>query len=170
MCDKTYTKCIAKKADCSKSIVYPANWTAVAKKVSASGKTFCPGPAGFQGTGYTSTFTTTVKNGVALDGNGPDFRPYTDGKLNFCTFQSRAQSVATGAFQGVSGCSMPSDVTYTLQKACITQKSDLPFYLTFVFNATCGGQTKNIAVMGGGYYKPKPGVDPESKWTYAIIS
>ena len=56
---------------------------------------------GFGGTGYSSGYNAAIQNGVCIDCNGPDFRPLTDGKINFCSFDAVGRKMVAASGGGV---------------------------------------------------------------------
>ena len=123
---------------------------------------------GFGGTGYSSGYNAAIQNGVCIDCNGPDFRPLTDGKINFCSFDAVGRQVAANAFTAKAGCDYPGSITYRLDRACVSQKSNLPYFIYLVYQVTYCGQTKMVAASGGGVYSPKPAINAINEWTYAV--
>ncbi len=123
---------------------------------------------GFGGTGYSSVFNAAVQNGVCIDCNGPDFRPLTDGKIEFCSFDAVGRRVAANAFKPKAGCDYPGSITYELDRFCVSQKSNLPYYVYLVYKVTYCGQTKLVAAIGGGRYSPTAAINDVSEWSYAV--
>ena len=176
VCNDNYKVCDAKIPKCGNTVKTAAS---AAKKGAyapdqESGFDYCQKAPGFTGNGYSSMFTGAVVNGVCIDCNGDDFRPYSEGGVSFCVFDKRGREVTAMAFPKKSGCAYPSSIKYELMRTCVSQSKHFPFLINLVYSATYCGETKTIIAAGGGSYKSKSDgnyqaiVDPASKWEYII--
>jgi len=173
VCNDNYKKCDAKITKCS------ANVKTVASKAiqgryspdTASTFNYCQNEPGFTGNGYSSLFTPVVKNGVCIDCNGDNFRPYSEGGMRFCSFDRRGRKVAAMAFKKKSGCSYPGSIKFTLDRTCLLQSGTKPFYINLIYSAKYCGEEKTVIASGGGFYKgPKDRarMNPGEQWRYII--
>jgi hypothetical protein len=103
-----------------------------------------------------------------VDCNGPNFRPLTDGKMKFCSFYDAGRKVAANAFKKKRGCPYPKSIEFTLQRACVSQKSNFPFDIELVYEVRYCGEKKVVVAMGGGAYEPRPAINPVADWAYAV--
>ena len=171
VCGKSYKKCEAKIAVCPKTAIKTAATGVNSTKWAPDGGfDYCEiKEPGVHGNGYSSLFVGAVnKKGDCTTCNGPDFRPYTDGDMKFCSFYEIGRTVAANAFTAQSGCAFPGSVEFKLTKTCVSQKSDLPFSINLVYEVMYCKQKKTVAVTGGGVYRPKPKIDDIKEWFYAV--
>lgn len=166
VCDAKITKCLAPL----KSVASAAKKGTYAPDAPFD---YCDSKPGFTGNGYVSLFTATVKNGVCIDCNSENFRPYSEGGVRFCSFDLRGREVASMAFKKKSGCPYPGSIKFTLKRTCLNQSRNLPFFINLVYSAKYCGETKTVIASGGGYYEgpnDKAMMDSESKWKYIVKS
>ncbi|KAH7617391.1 hypothetical protein NADE_007169 [Nannochloris sp. 'desiccata'] len=170
VCNDNYKVCDAKIAKCG---LPPLKTVASAAKKGpyAPSKNFdyCQSKPGFEGNGYSSLFTATVKDGVCIDCNSRNFRPYFEGGTRFCSFDLRGRGVAAMAFEKKSGCAYPGSIKFTLKRTCLAQSRNLPFSVNLVYSAEYCGEKRTVIASGGGYYKGSDAViDPANKWKYIV--
>ena len=87
--------------------------------------------------------------------------------MPFCDFEKIGRQVAANAFTAKAGCDYPGSITYSLDRACLSQSELKPFDVSLIFKVAYCGQTKLVAALGGGQYKPSK-IDPISEWFFAV--